>query len=146
MSGTLTTGNDTSAFGNGKDTFNVASGTVGSGQTDNIDGGQHDADTILLTTVAGTTADFSFATISNVEVLTGSAGNDTVTLTLAQYNAFAAVATNVIDLAGGTNDVLNIKIGGTVDLTANALNKQTNTETLNITANGTDESLTINAS
>ena len=52
-------------------------------------------DQIVLT--SGTTVDFSLGTVSGIETLTGSSGNDTVTMTAAQLAGFST-----INLGGGT--------------------------------------------
>ena len=45
----------------------------------------------------GTTVDFSLGRVSGIETLTGSSGNDTVTMTAAQRAGFST-----INLGGGT--------------------------------------------
>ena len=68
-------GADTLSGGAGNDTFYLANGDFASGES--IDGGA-DADAIVLTNA--TTVNFTSGTVSNVETLTGSSGNDTVTM------------------------------------------------------------------
>ena len=87
----------------GNDTFYLANGDFASGES--IDGGA-DADAIVLTNA--TTVNFTSGTVSNVETLTGSSGNDTVTISGLQWTGF-----NTIDLSSGTN-VLNVVASGNI--------------------------------
>ena len=84
------TGADTIDAGAGDDTINMATGQFVSGES--IQGGANTGsgtrDQIVLTS-SGTTVDFSIGTVSGVETLTGSGGNDTVTMTAAQWRASA---------------------------------------------------------
>ena len=125
-------GSDTLIGGAGNDTFLIANGQFGA--TESIDGGA-DSDTIQLANA--TTVDFSGGTIANVETLTGSAGNDIVTISAQQLDGFTA-----INLGGGT-DVLNIRISGPVNITAATLATLTGIETINIVGSGNADTLTL---
>ena len=98
-------GADTLSGGAGNDTFNLANGDFASGES--IDGGA-DADAIVLTNA--TTVNFTSGTVSNVETLTGSSGNDTVTMSANQWAGF-----NTINLGSGTN-VLNVVASGDISV------------------------------
>ena len=94
-------GADTIAAGAGNDTINLANGDFVSGES--IDGGAN-SDTIVLTNA--TTVDFTVGTVTNVEALTGSTGNDTVTLSALQLAGLGTV-----NLVSGT-DTLNVVASG----------------------------------
>jgi VCBS repeat-containing protein len=96
-------GADTLSGGAGNDTFYLANGDFASGES--IDGGAG-TDSIVLTNA--TTADFTSGTVSNVETLTGSSGNDTVTMSATQWTGFST-----INLGSGTN-VLNVVASGNI--------------------------------
>ena len=68
------TGVDTISAGGGDDTINVASGQLVAGKS--IDGGTHTTGDAIVLTTAGTTANFSLGTVTNIETLTGSGGNN----------------------------------------------------------------------
>ena len=97
------TGADTIAAGAGNDTINLANGQFISGES--IDGGAG-SDTIVLTNA--TTVDFTVGTVTNVEALTGSTGNDTVTLSALQLAGLGTV-----NLGSGT-DTLNVVANGNI--------------------------------
>jgi Ca2+-binding RTX toxin-like protein len=120
-------GVDTLSGGAGNDTFNLANFAAG----ESIDGGA-DADAIVLTNA--TTVNFTTGTISNVETLTGSSGNDTVTMSTNQWTGF-----NTIDLGSGTN-VLNVVASG--DISAGAMPTVSNVTTGNLTGTSGNETLT----
>lgn len=100
---TLGTGSDTISAGNGADTINLFNGSFGSGES--IDGGSN-TDELVFTNA--TTVDFRTGTITNLETMTGSTGNDTVTLTASQWVQF-----NNIDLDAGT-DRINVFAAGDI--------------------------------
>ena len=58
----------------------------------------------------GTTVDFTTGTVSGIEKLTGSIGDDDVTMSVTQWAGFVT-----IDLGVGT-DALNVKAAGIVDI------------------------------
>ena len=103
------TGTDTLLGGNGNDTFQLANGDFAS--SEQIDGNA-DTDAIVLTNA--TTVNFSTGTVSGIEILGGSSGNDAVTLGSDQLLQFTS-----IDLAAGTN-TLNI-LAKNNDLSAGTL-------------------------
>ena len=92
-------GADIISGGGGADTINLANGDFSAGET--INGNGNNNDNITLTNA--TTVDFTTGTVTNVEILNGSTGNDTVTLSGTQFNGF-----NSVDLGGGATDTLNI--------------------------------------
>ena len=117
---TAGTGADIITAGGGADDIFLANGDFATGES--IDGGGNASDEIILTNA--TTVDFTTGTITNVEILTGSANNDNVTISAAQLAALTTV-----DLGGGT-DVLNTVV--TTDITALTFPAPVNTETGNI--------------
>ena len=121
---------DTLSGGAGSDTFYLANGDFVSGES--IDGGG-DADAIVLTNP--TTVNFTSGTVSNVETLTGSGGNDTVTMSANQWAGF-----NTINLGGGTN-VLNVVAGG--DISASSTPTVGNVTTGNLTGTSGNDSITL---
>ncbi|WP_246159109.1 calcium-binding protein [Reyranella soli] len=123
-------GADVLGGGAGDDTFYLANGDFASGES--IDGSA-DADTIVLTNA--TTVAFSNGTVSNVEALTGSSGNDIVTMSANQWAGF-----NAIDLGGGTN-VLNVVAGG--DTSAALTPVTTNVTTGSLTGTSGNDSITL---
>ena len=124
-------GADTLSGGAGNDTFNLANGDFASGES--IDGGA-DADAIVLTNA--TTVNFTSGTVSNVETLTGSSGNDTVTMSATQWAGFST-----INLGSGTN-VLNVVASG--DISARPTPTVSNVTTGNLTGtSGNDRSRSL---
>ena len=123
-------GADTLSGGAGNDTFFLANGDFASGES--IDGGA-DTDAIVLTNA--TTVNFTSGTVSNVETLTGSSGNDTVTMSTPQWAGF-----NTIDLGSGTN-VLNIVASG--DISAGTTPTVSNVTTENLTGTIGNDSITL---
>ena len=123
-------GADTLSGGAGNDTFFLANGDFASGES--IDGGA-DTDAIVLTNA--TTVNFTSGTVSNVETLTGSSGNDTVTMSANQWAGF-----NTINLGGGTN-VLNVVASG--DISAGAMPTVSNVTTGNLTGTSGNDSITL---
>ena len=89
---------DTIDGNTGNDTINVANGYFAAGES--INGGA-DTDTLVLTDA--TTVDFSTGLVGQIEILTGSVGDDVVTMSFAQWGSF----TNSIDLGAGIN-TLNV--------------------------------------
>ena len=88
----------------GNDTINLANGYFAAGES--INGGTNavagtDADRLVLTNA--TTVDFTTGILTQIEILTGSAGDDNLTMSLAQWGNF----TTSIDLGAGTN-TLNV--------------------------------------
>ena len=123
-------GADTLSGGAGNDTFNLANGDFASGES--IDGGA-DTDAIVLTNA--TTVNFTSGTVSNVETLTGSSGNDTVTMSANQWTGF-----NTINLGSGTN-VLNVVASG--DISAATTPTVSNVTTGNLTGTSGNDSITL---
>ena len=123
-------GADTLSGGAGNDTFNLANGDFASGES--IDGGA-DTDAIVLTNA--TTVNFTTGTVSNVETLTGSSGNDTVTMSAPQWTGF-----NTINLGSGTN-VLNVVASG--DISAGTTPTVSNVTTGNLTGTSGNNSITL---
>ncbi|MCC6597537.1 MAG: type I secretion C-terminal target domain-containing protein [Alphaproteobacteria bacterium] len=95
---------DTINAGNGNDIIYLFNGAVDAGES--IDGGAG-TDEIIFTNA--TTANFSLGSLVNVEIMTGSALNDTVTLNAAQW---ADLTT--IDLAGGSNRIYVVADGSDI--------------------------------
>ena len=108
---------DDLAGGDGDDTFYLSNGDFVAGEI--INGGN---DTDNITLWDGVTVDFTTGTLSNLETLMGSTGNDDVTLSLDQLNAFTTV-----DLDGGT-DTQRISVSGTLDISAETLPTVSNVE------------------
>ena len=123
-------GADTLSGGAGNDTFYLANGDFASGES--IDGGA-DADAIVLTNA--TTVNFTSGTVSNVETLTGSSGNDTVTMSATQWAGF-----NTINLGSGTN-VLNVVASG--DISAQPTPTVSNVTTGNLTGTSGNDTMTL---
>ena len=123
-------GADTLSGGAGNDTFYLANGDFASGES--IDGGA-DTDAIVLTNA--TTVNFTTGTVSNVETLTGSSGNDTVTMSANQWAGF-----NTINLGSGTN-VLNVVASG--DISAGTTPTVSNVTTGNLTGTSGNDSITL---
>ena len=90
-----------------------------------IDGGSGTRDQIILT--GGTTVDFTTGTVSGIEKLTGSIGDDDVTMSVTQWAGFVT-----IDLGVGT-DALNVKAAGIVDISGLGAPSTTNVETGSLT-------------
>jgi Ca2+-binding RTX toxin-like protein len=126
-------GADTLSGGAGNDTFYLANGDFAAGEL--IDGGA-DADAIVLTNP--TTVNFTNGTVSNIETLTGSTGNDTVTMSAAQWAGL-----NAINLGGGTN-ILNVVASG--DISAAATPTVGNVTTGNLTGTSGNDSITLTGS
>ena len=122
-------GADTLSGGAGNDTFNLANGNFVSGEL--IDGGA-DTDAIVLTNA--TTVNFTSGTVSNVETLTGSSGNDTITMSATQWAGFST-----INLGSGTN-VLNVVASG--DISAQPTPTVSNVTTGNLTGTSGNDTIT----
>lgn len=115
-------GADTIVAGSGNDTINLGTGQFDDGES--IQGGGNSAsgtrDQIILTS-GGTIVDFTVGSVSGIETLTGSTGNDTVSMTARQWAGFSAV-----NLGSGT-DVVNVLASGNISaLPAPALNSVEN--------------------
>ena len=123
-------GADTLSGGVGNDTFNLANGNFVSGES--IDGGA-DTDAIVLTNA--TTVNFTSGTVSNVETLTGSSGNDTITMSAAQWAGFST-----INLGSGTN-VLNVVASG--DISVQPTPTVSNVTTGNLTGTSGNDTVTL---
>jgi VCBS repeat-containing protein len=122
------------------DTLNLSLSQYAALDSINLAGG---TDTVAVT-VSGT-VDVSAGktpTLTDVEnvTLTGSSGADTVTLSAAQYDSFTA-----INLAGetGGDDILNVKVSGTVDLSSATLPSVSGVEIGNLTGSGSADSITL---
>jgi VCBS repeat-containing protein len=89
--------------GTGDDIINLANGFFAAGES--INGGTNvvgpEADNLILTNA--TTVDFTAGVLTNIELLTGSAGNDVLTMSFGQWNGIATA----IDLGAGVN-TLNV--------------------------------------
>ncbi|HXF87893.1 MAG TPA: Ig-like domain-containing protein, partial [Xanthobacteraceae bacterium] len=97
-----TTGTDSLIGGSDADSFNVETNELQADDT--LDGGDGTDTIFLITNIPGTVANFSIATVQNIESLVGGSGNDSVTFGITQLAQFTAG----INLAGGTADTLNI--------------------------------------
>ena len=130
---TLTGGGGTDIItgGIGNDIINLGNTNFATGES--IDGGA-DADSIVLTNA--TTIDFTTGTVTNVETLTGSGGNDTVTMLATQFAGFSTA----INLGLGT-DILNVVANG--DISALATVAPGGVETGNLTGTGGTDSITL---
>ena len=101
-------GADTIVAGNGDDTINIANGEFVTGEliAGGADSGIGTRDRIVLTNA--TTVNFSLGTVSAIETLTGSSGNDVVAMTASQWGGFSA-----INLGSGS-DTLNVVASGNI--------------------------------
>ncbi|MGB9143906.1 MAG: VCBS domain-containing protein [Aestuariivirga sp.] len=124
-------GADTLSGGGGNDTINIANGNFVAGES--IDGGAGTGDAIVLANA--TAVDFSTGTVTNVETLTGSSGNDTVTLSASQWSALST-----INLGTGTN-VHNVVASG--DIHALGSLAPNNVTTGNLIGTSGDDSITL---
>jgi Ca2+-binding RTX toxin-like protein len=122
---------DTISTGAGNDTIRLANGNFDAGES--IDGGA-DTDTLLLTNAS--TMVFSSGTLTNIEILTGSAGNDTITM-LATH--LAGMFTT-IDLVSGA-DILNILASG--DISAATMATLNNVIIGNMTGTSGNDTITL---
>jgi hypothetical protein len=127
------TGLDTVQGGDGNDTLVVSNGDVAAGET--YDGGAGN-DTLLLGNA--TTADFTGVTLSGLEILQGSSGDDSITLAGSQVAAFAT-----IDGGAGT-DTVTLSFAGTADVSPYAPPVVTTVETLQVAGSGGNDTLTLN--
>ena len=106
----------------GDDTFNLANGDFEVGEI--IDGGSTDetsGDEIVLTNA--TTVNFTTGTVTEIETLTGSTGDDDVTIEIGVLGQFTTV-----NLAGGGNDTIRTQIDGAYDAVTNGVPTVTNAE------------------
>lgn len=131
------TGADTIQVGSGDDTVNIATGQFVAGETlqGGADSGAGIRDQIVLTG-SSATVDFSLGTVSGFETLTGTTGNDTVTMTTAQWAGF-----NTINLGNGTSDVLNVVAGG--NLTSLSTPTASGVESLNVVGTSGNDVMTL---
>ena len=100
---------DTLLGGDGDDTIKLANGDFVTGEV--IDGG---AGTDALLLVDATTVDLFNATLQGIEQITGSAGDDILTISAAQYQQLQASSPIVMGASSG--DKLTVVVEGTVDL------------------------------
>ncbi|CAH1649394.1 hypothetical protein BOSEA31B_10351 [Hyphomicrobiales bacterium] len=126
-------GKDTMTGGGGNDEFRLANGDFASGES--IDGG-NGSDAVTLTNA--TTVDFSTGALSGIETLTGSGSSDTVSLSAQQWSSLGTV-----DLAGGSSDVLNVKVSGVADISAAGTPTVSNVETGNLIGSSGADTLTL---
>ena len=84
---------------------------------------------------AATTVDLTLGTVSGIETLTGSGGNDTVTMSAALWSGFST-----INLGAGT-DVLNVVAGG--DISALGTPAVGTVETGNLTGTAGTDTVTL---
>jgi Ca2+-binding RTX toxin-like protein len=117
----------------GNDTIQLANGDFGVGES--IDGGNN-TDEIILTNA--TTVDFTTGTLSNLETLTGSTGNDDVTIEINTLGQFITA-----DLAGGI-DVIRTQIDGIYDATVSGVPTVSNTENGFLVGSANSDTLTAN--
>ena len=125
-------GADVINAGNNNDTINLANGDFAAGES--IDGGAG-TDTVVLTNA--TTVDFTTGTLSNLEIFTGSGGNDDV-----RIGADQLIGATSVNLGGGT-DVLDVFVDGTIDVSASVFPGTLTAETKNLTGSAGNDSLTI---
>jgi len=126
------TGADIMDGGTGNDTFYITNGHFVAGES--IIGG---IGTDNITLIDATTVDFSVGTISTVENLIGSNGNDDVTYTFEQALSFSS-----INLGGGT-DNSRVQVNGTLDATGLGTPTATNSENGFIVGSSDNDMLTI---
>ena len=126
------TGADTIDGGTGNDVIGLANGDFAAGEA--IDGGAG-TDTLILQNA--TTIDFTTGTISGLENLDGSGGDDDVTIGYAQYQAFSSV-----DLRSGT-DTQRVLFAGTQDVTGDTLPSGANIEAGHVVGSTGNDDLTI---
>ena len=121
--------------GGGDDTINLATGQFVAGEQiqGGADSGSGTRDQIVLT--AATTVDLTLGTVSGIETLTGSGGNDTVTMSAALWSGFST-----INLGAGT-DVLNVVAGG--DISALGTPAVGTVETGNLTGTAGTDTVTL---
>ena len=126
---------DTIVAGGGDDTINLATGQFVAGEQiqGGADSGSGTRDQIVLT--AATTVDLTLGTVSGIETLTGSGGNDTVTMSAALWSGFST-----INLGVGT-DVLNVVAGG--DISALGTPAVGTVETGNLTGTAGTDTVTL---
>jgi T1SS-143 domain-containing protein len=128
-------GADTINGGDNNDTINLAHSDFVAGES--IDGG-NGTDSIVLTDQ--TAVDFTTGTIAGVETLTGSSGADAVTMSAQQWGGFTTI--NLANDSGG-NDVLNVQVNGTVDISAGTAPSVSNVEVGNLTGTGNADTITL---
>ncbi len=126
------TGADTIDGGNHNDTIILLNGDFAAGES--IDGGTG-TDTLILQNA--TTIDFTTGTLSGLENLDGSGGDDDVTIGYAQYQAFSSV-----DLGAGT-DTQRVLFAGTQDVTGDTLPSGANIEAGHVVGSTGNDDLTI---
>ena len=122
-------GADTLSGGAGNDTFNLANGILPRASRLTV--------ALMRTRLFSPTRRQSISragTVSNVETLTGSSGNDTVTMSANQWAGFST-----INLGSGTN-VLNVVASG--DISAQPTPTVSNVTTGNLTGTSGNETLT----
>jgi len=124
---------DTLSGGNGNDTFNLANGDFDAGESIDGNGG---TDEIILTDA--TTVDFTTGTLLDLELLTGSLGNDDVTYTFEQALDFTT-----IDFGGGASDNSRVQANGVIDATGFATPTVINAENGFIVGSTGNDDLTI---
>jgi Ca2+-binding RTX toxin-like protein len=127
------TGADTIEAGRGNDTIVLANNDFVAGES--IDGGR-DRDTIVLANA--TLAAFTLGTITDVEALLGSTGNDRLTMSAEQWAAFSD-----IDLGDGSGDQLTVNVTGTVDISEAGSPALAGIETGRLTGSTGDDIVTI---
>ena len=125
-------GADIISGGVGNDVFVLASGDFAAGES--IDGGA-DSDVIELSGAG--TYDFSAGSVTGVETLTGSAADDTVTVSSSQFFSLAT-----IDLGGGT-DALNIRVSGNVNFVSSSLPVVSGAESLALIGSAAGSTVTL---
>ncbi len=124
---------DTIDGGSGNDTINLANGDFAVGESIDGNGG---TDELILTNA--TTVDFTTGTLANLNTLTGSTGNDFVTIGAGQITSFTSV-----NLAAGGADILTTDVTGVNDISVATLATITNTETGNVVGSTGNDTLTI---
>lgn len=129
-------GADTVVAGSGDDTINLGAGQFVSGES--IQGGANSAtglrDQLILTT-GGTTVNFAVGSVSGIETLTGSSGDDNVAMTGTQWTSFSSV-----NLAGGT-DTLTVRANG--DISTRPMPTMGGVERSNLGGTGSNDTITL---
>lgn len=128
-------GADTITGSAGNDTINLVNGDFAA--TESIDGGTG-TDVIILGNA--TTVDFTTGTLAGIETLTGSGGDDNVTILITHATTTGMFTT--INLGTGT-DGLTLRVSGANDISAVTLSTLTNIENGFIAGSAVDDTLTI---
>ena len=126
------TGADILIGGGGNDRFFLNNGDFAAGESIAGDGGGSDR----IQFNDATTVDFTTGTITGMERVLGSGGDDNVTLSATLFESLS-----IFDLNGGT-DVVNV-FADNSDISAGTLPTISDTETGNLTGDGGNNSITL---